>query len=655
MDSEEKNAIKKNNKKIEEEVKNKNEYPENKDLKNVHYEKNQKNIIINKKEPKKMINNITLPIIKKVKTYKLIDSLKPSQNKNKRYELEFIDNKFHLKDENKLYFRKFKGKLRNSFNTSNSKLLSHSFGFHNRTQVSDELLHLEKINSNKDRLNKIKINSFNNFRPLSLTQKPFKVKFNINSIDFIKNRNKSESELMKDNKNNNNLIKNDSCNLSNSLEFKKFINELEKEDDFTDKNKIFNEIYDLSSNNYDNLLEKLKSLTKEKIDSYCSFINNSLKYLKELKSTLNNFKIFHNLTNSSKIEKNENKSSEFLLKEEFIKYKENSIKLLNCETIHILIYDPILDCLILKGEKEELKFPKDKDLPGLSFTSGKKVRYESDNSSSLSFPNISKNSSSNKINNILIYPLKDKNDSDYIYGVIEAINKTENKENSNYNDNYFQDKSCFNKNDEIMMSLISKDLGNFCKFYNIINYNKIYLSYYHALLSFWQKLLLKIDDQKQNNISYFINEVIEVFKIIFEMKDIQILIYKKEYFYDIQKHKKVSLEGLIYKSYKDKKIIYESNPLINKYYFNKSDLNINILGMNKIEELVTIPIYNEKNSDIIMIIQIKTNKKLGNLINKNISYEKNEKLSDENYFIIENISFIIQKYLYENKEMILDS
>ena len=46
MDSEEKNAIKKNNKKIEEEVKNKNEYPENKDLKNVHYEKNQKNIIL---------------------------------------------------------------------------------------------------------------------------------------------------------------------------------------------------------------------------------------------------------------------------------------------------------------------------------------------------------------------------------------------------------------------------------------------------------------------------------------------------------------------------------------------------------------------------------------------------------------------------------
>ena len=641
--NEEKSILKKNIKKNEEEIKNNNEFIQNKDLKKIIHEKIPKNTIVNKKESKKMINNMNLPIIKKVKTYKLIDSLKSTQNKNQRYELELLENKIHLKDENKLYFRKFKGGIRNSFNTSNSKFLSHSFGFNNKNQRAHDLFNLEKINtktlSSQNRLNKIKMNSFNNFRPLSLTQKPFKVKFNINN--FISNKNKSDFEL---------ISRNNKNNLSDSFEFKKFMNELEKEEDFSEKNIIFNEIYDLSSYKYDILVEKVKSLTKEKIDIYCSFINNSLKYLKDLISILNKFKIFHNLINNSKnkeMDKNQNKNTEFLVNEEFKKYKENSIKLLNCEKIRILIYDSILDCLISKGENEELKFPKDKDLPGLSFTLGKKVRYESENNSSISISNISKNDSSNKINNLLIYPLKDKNDSNNIYGIIEAINKIEDKENIIYKDNYFKDKPCFNKNDEIMMTLISKDLGNFCKFYNLLNYNNIYISYYHTLLLFCQRLLLKNEDKAQNNIIYFNNEVTEVFKIIFEINDIQILIYKKEYFYDIQKNKRVPLEGLINKAYKDKKINYTSNPLINNYYSKKSDLNINLLGMNKNEELITIPILELKNNNIIMIIQIKTNKKLGNMQNNNSS-GLDEKLSDDNYFIIENISFIIQKYLSEN-------
>ena len=51
------------------------------------------------------------------------------------------------------------------------------------------------------------------------------------------------------------------------------------------------------------------------------------------------------------------------------------MNLLSCENINIYIYDPISDYLISKGEKDELKYQKDKDLIGLSFTSGKKIRY----------------------------------------------------------------------------------------------------------------------------------------------------------------------------------------------------------------------------------------------------------------------------------------
>ena len=56
------------------------------------------------------------------------------------------------------------------------------------------------------------------------------------------------------------------------------------------------------------------------------------------------------------------------------------------------------------------------------------------------------------------------------------------------------------------------------------------------------------------------------------MNDIQFLLCKKESFCDIQKNKSIPFEGLVYKSYLDKKIIYTSNHLkIIIFFFNKSD------------------------------------------------------------------------------------
>ena len=204
------------------------------------------------------------------------------------------------------------------------------------------------------------------------------------------------------------------------------------------------------------------------------------------------------------------------------------------------------------------------------------------------------------------------------------------------------------------MSLVSKDLGNFCKYYNEIKYNITYISYYHSLLKFFQNLFMK-NAQKENIIFNMINEVIGLTRNIFDMNDIKFLICinnkDKEYFYDLQKNKNVPFEGLIYKTYIEKKINYASKPLINKYYSNKTDLIVNILNINKNEELITIPILDFNNNDnVLMIIQIKTCKKLGNIYNNNLI--NNDKLSDENYFIIENISKILENYLYDNTELI---
>ena len=260
-------------------------------------------------------------------------------------------------------------------------------------------------------------------------------------------------------------------------------------------------------------------------------------------------------------------------------------------------------------------------------------------------PSISKNLLNN-INNLLIYPLKDKNDN--INGIIEAVNKNQFPENICY----FKEKSSFNKNDEMIMSLISKYLGNFCNYYNNIQNNSAYLSYYHILLLFNQKLFLNKEKNKEIDLFFIIKEVAELSKIIFDMDSIKFLLCNKDHFYDIQNNKKISFEGLVYKCYKEKKIIFTSKPLTNNFYSKKSDIIINILSNKNYEELITIPILQINNNDVLMIIQIKSNKKLEINDNKTTLSLDDGKLSDENLFIIENISFMLQKFFSENIELI---
>ena len=139
------------------------------------------------------------------------------------------------------------------------------------------------------------------------------------------------------------------------------------------------------------------------------------------------------------------------------------------------------------------------------------------------------------------------------------------------------------------------------------------------------------------------------------MNDIQFLLCKKESFCDIQKNKSIPFEGLVYKSYLDKKIIYTRNHFENNNFFNKSDLTENVFNINKNEEIIIIPIREIFKNDIIMILKIQTNKRLGINYNNDKLNIDDYKLNDDNYFTIENISFILQKYLSENIELIQKS
>ena len=420
-----------------------------------------------KKIDSKNIKKSNLPKIK-VKTYNLLPSNKITKIKNGRYNSDLAVNEKKIeekKDENKMSFRQFKGNLRNSYNSTKNKLLSKSLGFNtNFREEKDSLFNFNDkysktvLEDNKQSL--YKLTTLNSFRPLSLTQKPFKLKLDISQNECIQEDKAKSERTIKDQVNNldgnKNIKDNNLYNLDSFL--KLFENKKEE------KYQLFKEIYDLSCMNYDKLIEKLKALTNEKINQYIRFIKYCLICVKDLTEIFHKLKIFYNIANT--VSNNTNKTlNKISLDNEIIKLKKYIQKSLACDYIHIYFYDSITDSLILKGEDKEIKFQKDKDLIGKCFSTGNILNYNTEeNAAIVSDPFFLQYKELNRTNKILLYPIKDLENK--IHGVIEIKNN-----NSNISDSQSNNK--FDKKIELIMSFISKTLSFYCMHFNnlIINSN----------------------------------------------------------------------------------------------------------------------------------------------------------------------------------------
>ena len=420
-----------------------------------------------KKIDSKNIKKSNLPKIK-VKTYNLLPSNKITKIKNGRYNSDLAVNEKKIeekKDENKMSFRQFKGNLRNSYNSTKNKFLSKSLGFNtNFREEKDSLFNFNDkysktvLEDNKQSL--YKLTTLNSFRPLSLTQKPFKLKLDISQNECIQEDKAKSERTIKDQVNNldgnKNIKDNNLYNLDSFL--KLFENKKEE------KYQLFKEIYDLSCMNYDKLIEKLKALTNEKINQYIRFIKYCLIFVKDLTEIFHKLNIFYNITNT--VSNNTNKTlNKISLDNEIIKLKKYIQKSLACDYIHIYFYDSITDSLILKGEDKEIKFQKDKDLIGKCFSTGNILNYNTEeNAAIVSDPFFLQYKELNRTNKILLYPIKDLENK--IHGVIEIKNN-----NSNISDSQSNNK--FDKKIELIMSFISKTLSFYCMHFNnlIINSN----------------------------------------------------------------------------------------------------------------------------------------------------------------------------------------
>ena len=390
-----------------------------------------------KKMDSKNIKKSNLPKIK-VKTYNLLPSNKITKIKNGRYNSDLAVNEKKIeekKDENKMSFRQFKGNLRNSYNSTKNKFLSKSLGFNtNFREEKDSLFNFNDkysktvLEDNKQSL--YKLTTLNSFRPLSLTQKPFKLKLDICQNECIQEDKAKSERTIKDQVNNldgnKNIKDNNLYNLNSFL--KLFENKKEE------KYQLFKEIYDLSCMNYDELIEKLKALTNEKINQYIRFIKYCLIFVKDLTEIFHKLNIFYNITNT--VWNNTNKTlNKISLDNEIIKLKKYIQKSLACDYIHIYFYDSITDSLILKGEDKEIKFQKDKDLIGKCFSTGNILNYNTEeNAAIVSDPFFLQYKELNRTNKILLYPIKDLENK--IHGVIEIKNNNSNISDSQSNNKF---------------------------------------------------------------------------------------------------------------------------------------------------------------------------------------------------------------------------
>ena len=394
-----------------------------------------------KKIDSKNIRKSNLPKIK-VKPYNVLAPNKTIKIKNGRYNSDLDrndknDKKIEQnKEENKMSFRQFKGNLRNSFNSTKNKFLSKSLGFNtNFRDEKDNLFNLNDKNCKTDLEDKkqslYKLSTLNSFRPLSLTQKPFRLKLNISQNEILKEDKSKSERIIKDSEIN--LDENKKIKDNNLYDFETFLTQIENQKG--EKYQIFQEIYNLSCMNYDDIVEQLKSLTKEKINQYIIFIKHSLKYMKDLTEIFHKLNVFYNISHNN-INNNNNKiQSKTSLDNGITKIRKYIQKALFCDYIHLYLYDQDSDSLILKGENKEIKYQKDKDLIGKCFTAGKILNYNmEENNSIISDPFFLKYKELNATNKVLIYPIKDLDNN--IHGVIEIINNNSNNSDSKSNDKF---------------------------------------------------------------------------------------------------------------------------------------------------------------------------------------------------------------------------
>ena len=360
----------------------------------------------------------------------------------------------------------------------------------------------------------------------------------------------------------------------------------------------------------DIFINELQTSDKDTMNRYCDIIGTMCKDFKSSISLIQRIKSFLEATVALVGSVENGHSISILIK--------NTCKILNCDRASLFIHDRITDMLVVHSaeglKRNQIKVPKNKGVVGTVFMTGEKLKI--DNAyQDMRFNKEVDRKTGYKTRNIMCYPLID-NDGD-IFGAIQAINKLGGKDAS------------FDNNDEELLGIFSKQASAILK--NEININEYYVQINR--LKIVHSFSIKISSI--HNINEFIDEVENCFNNIFELSTVQILFnVGMNYLYEVKQQKFLGYNnlGIAYYVFNNK-IIHSCPKIKNCKFFNV------LVDLDGNDALVTYPIINQSNNEVMAILQVACNKKVS---------EASEKLKNNEMLIFKMIDESISDWIIKN-------
>ena len=343
------------------------------------------------------------------------------------------------------------------------------------------------------------------------------------------------------------------------------------------KNPLLEELFKYSQDE-ENFIDKINSSSYDKIFEICDLIITTIKDYKELIKLIIRIQDFLKASESI---------IESILTNDFYNIITNNVcSILNCEKTLVFIYDKISDMLVLYKseslEKNNIKIPKNKGIVGSVYLTGDKLKIENVNLDKR-FNNEIDKITNFKTNNMLCYPLKDKNEK--IFGVIQALNKIKND---------------FDKDDLELMDILSKQVSFILK-------SKLNLGESNVILS-KMKLLINFSNE-----TLYINNIRELTK---KSESLFYNLYSfsksKLYFYDYENkeliHLNINKDDNRFKPLGILNLVLKKNEMHVCTSIKECKYFNDLVDLNDGNSLITFPIFSE--GILIAILQFIYNGKI---------------------------------------------
>ena len=357
-------------------------------------------------------------------------------------------------------------------------------------------------------------------------------------------------------------------------------------------------------------INEFQNSSRETLINYCDIIGTITKDYQATIKLIRRIKLFM----AASVEL----VSSVLLEDSTTVLINNTCKILDCERVSLFIHDRYSDMLVVHSaeglRKNQIKVPKDKGIVGAVFMTGERLKID-DAYQDTRFNKEVDKMTNYRTRNIICYPLIDK-DGD-IFGAIQAINKR---------------KSCFDNNDEEILSIFSLQASAILKNMMNMDANTLQISRLKMIIGYSAQIA------GISSLETFADLTEKIVMELFSSSSALLLFYIDNRLYNAKtkqfiKHKNLGIVDYVCTK---KKIHGCSNVKTCQFYNNLVDIPAH-------ESLVTYPMIEKNKEKVIGVVQTLYNFKLSDIT---------EKPKDNEMMIFAMIELCFIEWVNRNKEEI---